>query len=220
MARKHNLLSASVSSYFSNTISNCSKVLCRTTRPQAKHASYIAIKSRAGYGIFSGTRILFRRALPLFKYHGAILCPTSVLTMPSYASMHAFPTRTLCKMRMQMRKSASTQESTLAAGLSGDFPFFFFFPIRASLTMKRGQYFPGHQLRSLRSLLFYQEMRIQVEFHSPPIFVSPPSPPSRSSTSRNGNVPRAMKMIKRHPESRQSRSNPAPKAKSETPAVL
>lgn len=42
----------------------------------------------------------------------------------------------------------------------------------------------------------------------------------RSPASRNGNVPRAMKMIKRHPESQQSRSNPAPKAKSETPAVL
>jgi len=52
-------------------------------RPQAKHASYIAIKSAPDTYFLRHSYFIPRRALPLFKYHGTISCPTSVLTMPS-----------------------------------------------------------------------------------------------------------------------------------------
>lgn len=62
-------------------------------RSKAKRASYIAIKSAPDTYFLRHSYFIPRRALPLFKYHGTISCPTSVLTMPSYASMHAFATR-------------------------------------------------------------------------------------------------------------------------------
>lgn len=72
-------------------------------RPQAKHASYIAIKSAPDTYFLRHSYFIPRRALPLFKYHGTISCPTSVLTMPSYASMHALPTRNAVEILMQKR---------------------------------------------------------------------------------------------------------------------
>lgn len=181
-------------------------------RPQAKHASYIAIKSAPDTYFLRHSYFIPRRALPLFKYHGTISCPTSVLTMPSYASMHAFPTR----CRNSHAKAYRPKNRCLP-----DSPEIFFTP-RTPPHDGAWTIFPGTFvfIRALPIALL-QGSRTKDKFYSPRTVVLSTSPsPSRSPTPRNGNVPRAMKMINRHPESRQSLSNPAPKAKSETPAVL
>lgn len=101
-----------------------------------------------------------------------------------------------------------------------DSPEIFFNP-RSPRTIEHGRYFPGHSHSFARYLsLSYKDPELRINFPLPLSLFPQPRPASRSPTPRNGNVLRAMKMIKRHPESQQSLSNPAPKAKSETPAVL
>lgn len=129
-------------------------------RPRAKHASYIAIKSVPDTYFLRHSYFIPRRALPLFKYHGTISCPTSVLTMPSYASMHALPTRNAVEILMQKRTDPRIDAyRTLRR---------FFFNPRTPSTIEHGQYFPGHSCSFARYLsLSYKDPELRINFTLP-----------------------------------------------------
>lgn len=135
-------------------------------------------------------------------------------------------------VRMQMREKArrsKNQRRTAALSPPGGFFYFVTAPERETIFHRTSV-----RSRAAKRLLL-EAATAKTEFYpgflSPPshslslslstsVFVSPHLAVLPAPASQDGNVPRAMKMIKRQPESRQSRSNPAPKAKSETPAVL
>lgn len=130
-------------------------------RPRAKRARVIyRRKERAQIHISAGPRILYRRALPLFKYHGAILCPTSVLTMPAVTPQCArFQLERPGKMYAckYAREKARRSKNKRSLPDSPPFPrrrfFFFFFLFRARAVSRRNakQYFTT-DVRAVRSL--------------------------------------------------------------------
>lgn len=125
-----------------------------------KAAWYIAIKSAPDTYFLQHSYFIPRRALPLFKYHGTISCPTSVLTMPSYASMHALPTRNAVEILMQKRTDPRINAyRTLRRFFQSAYP---------SHEHNIGQYFREHSCSFARYLLLsYKDPELRINFTLP-----------------------------------------------------